>query len=1163
MRAIVVAAMVVWGGVGLGEANASSSPTLPVIPPELASYDPRGGRNLAEQVQVNPTTGDLSYWETDLAFPETAWSPVLQRFYQSTAPNKEAGMFGRGWRTVFERRLIALNPETYVLADEWGRTCVFSKQKDGRWWAEQGPAARIEPGTDAMTLHEDNGRSWRFDSAGRLAAIGSPTGQRLTIGRDRKYPMVVRDVQGAGGLSLSFEMNNEGLVERVASADGRSVAYVYRQGLLVATRTERGAGSRYAYDSAGRLAEAEMSNGSLLVVRSDARGRVVGLSGRGIPPRTYTVGPVDNPRVGQVGNLSHPGSATQWRTVEGGRRLEMDQGEGNKAVLETTERGTPARLALGEKLAWQWQYDERGRLIAVVGPQGETSRFTYAGEGLEPVRIERADGIRLGIAPDEKGRPATVAVGNFRPWRCEYDETGRLSGFEDFSHGRTEIGYDPKGRIASVGKPSGAKAAIGRDEKGRITSVRENGGVGLGFERDAQGRVRRINDGVESLDLDYNDSANVTWLRGSQGYERRLYYTAEGLVSVVQAADGRNLRLFYDSERHCFVVHHGDGSGLQLVRDRANRIETIEAIRAGTRWTATYGAWGRPLRYQKQGYPPARTDCDAEGRVKTLESPGGRWAFDYTPSGRLAGLDTPLRRYRFAEDPLGRLQSVVEAASARRDTFEYDAANRLVKRSTPGWSEQYRYDRAGRLAGLVVTGLDRHEYVFEYNEAGWLETIRYPNGVRTIFDYDAAHRITRANSRDTDGRVLLTAPADYTTGSRLAAATGAGSNRFAYRYDSNLALVETVWPDGHRDSFSYDARGGLASATRGGRRETMVRDSLGRPTEIGVRRYLYVRPDEATTPKTTATVCLILDDRERVAGLNRNDGLKARYDYLPDGRMIRREVAGRVVAFDWDGPRLRAILDESGQVQVSIHYDPVFGLPLAVVMGRQTYFCHPDVFGHPALLTDEKGRPADAPRDFPFELKDEKEPRMWPTWEGLPPAIRLPEEGLLLVRGSLFEPRSGNLLSPDLSRFLESENPYRVEAIPRPLDPTLSRDELVNALRWIEEIEKQGFEQRRSDGCCTSEEGLAELAALVCRPELLERRLLRAAFRHDFSPDRWFDPMVPEGMPGEFGWLTRGPLAPPSSPADFFNRFSPLGPTPYPWPRAAQTLEPRVYFAPM
>jgi hypothetical protein len=168
---------------------------------------------------------------------------------------------------------------------------------------------------------------------------------------------------------------------------------------------------------------------------------------------------------------------------------------------------------------------------------------------------------------------------------------------------------------------------------------------------------------------------------------------------------------------------------------------------------------------------------------------------------------------------------------------------------------------------------------------------------------------------------------------------------------------------------------------------------------------------------------------------------------------------------------------------------------------------------------------------------------------GLPPAIRLPEERLQLVRGRLYEPRSGDFLSPDFLRFIESENPYRLGAVPRPLDPTRSWDELAKALRWIEEIENPVFKQhwnREQE----KETPLSVLAALVRQPEQFEARLIERSFRYDFNPDLWFEPVAAISANGESAGLPRGLLAPPVSPADAFLDFSPIGPVPYDWPRS-------------
>jgi YD repeat-containing protein len=641
------------------------------------------------------------------------------------------------------------------------------------------------------------------------------------------------------------------------------------------------------------------------------------------------------------------------------------------------------------------------------------------------------------------------------------------------------------------------------------------------------------------------------------------------MPSTWQGPRQQTLRVFYDSECNAIAVERPDRTALRITRGPLNQIRTLD-VAGQARWTAEYDAWARPIRCQKQGYEPAQLEYDGAGRLQAIARPGGdRVRLGYTPGGRLVSIETPLRRFQFVFDPVGRLQSLMETTGSKRDAFDYDEANRLVRRSSPGWTEQYQYDRARRVVTWTVTDLSPRRCGFRYNEAGWVEEIAYPNGTHSTFDYDAAQRLTRLSTKDGSNRALATMAVDYATSARLASATGGGSDRFAYHYDSNLFLRETLYPDGHRDFFAYDPQGGLLSTTSTARRETFGRDALGRPTEVGKTRYVYLAPNDPTPAMTSATVCLTLDDREQVVALRRGDGLKAQYAYLADGRMVRREIAGRVVWFDWDGPRLRSLHDERGRLLASIHYDPTFGLPLAVVIGNQTYFCHPDAFGRVALLTDEKGKAIDPPKDFPFDVKGRGEAPIVPTWEGLPPAIRLPEENLHLVRGRLCDLRSGDFLSPDLAHYVGRENPYRARMIARPLELTATWDDLSNVIGWIEQIEKPQFERRISDcggrsadlGFWISTFGLqkrnaggglplSEMVSLVRRLEEFDSHLFDVALRHELDPDRWLEWAQPvEALGQGLGRMVGIPLCgwrePCCSAAAAFSEFSPLGPIPY------------------
>jgi hypothetical protein len=197
-QAVLTAAVALSTAIGFGAASETSSPSLPMLSRELVSYEPRGGRNLADQVRVNPTTGDLMYWETDLELGGPTSAPTFQRLYCSRSPKQESGLFGPGWRTIFERRLIAVNKDTFHLSDECNATWLFS-YRNRQWWADRGPARRIEVAPNGLVLHDSDGSDWFFDSAGWLIAIADRTGRRLKIERDTTRPSLIRTVRDPWG----------------------------------------------------------------------------------------------------------------------------------------------------------------------------------------------------------------------------------------------------------------------------------------------------------------------------------------------------------------------------------------------------------------------------------------------------------------------------------------------------------------------------------------------------------------------------------------------------------------------------------------------------------------------------------------------------------------------------------------------------------------------------------------------------------------------------------------------------------------------------------------------------------------------------------------------------------------------------------------------------
>src|SRR5262249_31644264 len=133
--------------------------------------------------------------------------------------------------------------------------------------------------------------------------------------------------------------------------------------------------------------------------------------------------------------------------------------------------------------------------------------------------------------------------------------------------------------------------------------------------------------------------------------------------------------------------------------------------------------------------------------------------FELTPEGQLAGVGlTPpdgsgevphISTFSYNE---GGAKIVSETHDGVGLSYEWDRANYLVK-LRDSLCDETRYIRGARHRVEKVVDLGR-EYTFRYLPTDEITEIGYPNGLRQVFDYDAAGRMSRRRMIGLDGRVL-------------------------------------------------------------------------------------------------------------------------------------------------------------------------------------------------------------------------------------------------------------------------------------------------------------------------------------------------------------------------------------------------------------------------
>jgi RHS repeat-associated protein len=212
---------------------------------------------------------------------------------------------------------------------------------------------------------------------------------------------------------------------------------------------------------------------------------------------------------------------------------------------------------------------------------------------------------------------------------------------------------------------------------------------------------------------------------------------------------------------------------------------------------------------------------------------------------------------------------------------------------------------------------------YQYDTAGNLTRVDYPNGTFTAYVYDVRNRLVSLSNEKTAGGVIsqyayqLDATGNRTDVSReepLGPTPNPGSVSYTYAAGNLLTSFDGT-------TCAYDGNGNLTSKAQGASTTTYTYDAPNRLAQV-------------SSPSGTVT-----------------------YQYDALGNRVAKTQGGTTVRYlvDPNGtlPRVIAELDGSGSLTSYYVYD-AFGL-VAKIVGAELYYYHFDGLGSTIALTDANG----------------------------------------------------------------------------------------------------------------------------------------------------------------------------------------------------------------
>ncbi|MBN1511617.1 MAG: RHS repeat protein [Phycisphaerae bacterium] len=776
---------------------------LPPCPP----YGPFGGGSnpflppdsVGDALHVQFTTGNV--W-TRVPIVENASEASASSFvirYDSQRADIE-GPLGYGWSHAYDSFIVDTDPNQVVLHEGDGTRTAFTVS---------GPLFVPPPGCDLKLtivgglyqVTTSYGAVLSFNSSKRLSQITERSGLTSRIQYDGQGR--VNGIINPFGRKITITYNGNGQIYQVTGPDSATTTFGYAQGHLTSITDPQSHAVYYDYDANDQLVSETLRNGVTYTVDYDYAPQP-GWEGRSIE----VIDGASSHVVGRIAS-AHGFPAGRSSPIEPGYVYHTD-GRGNNWTIMRDHLGRIWMVeASNGKRQWTiWggptDGNARGRVLSIENERNKTRSFTYDAYG-NVASVTDEEGYETLYAHENASFRSLVTErtdpgGNV--WEYQYDGAGRLTTVVDpiTDDGPgvldAQITYSYQsffGDMEDIGTlglalPGRVKILHKTDRDGKTTR----------FEYNGRGDLVKVTRDYSVLNLvtefEYDDAGRMTARvvhRGPSDTTRTEYdYDTRGWLETVEA-DPTGLDLTtsftYDDHGNVDTVTNPRGYVTKYEYDYRNRL------------TATIEAYGEPSFGLRTEY-----EYDGNGNVTAVNDPRHtvedphRATFAYNGQDFLTsitdaegylteltvdGVGNVIRRDRHLTttpgskhsvsmqyDGLSRLRVIVEDPDtlALTTQIDYEAPGGCGCGATLDADNPYRIiDPAGKISYCKYDKLDRltqvirkvgdtsidpdgDDVVFtsEYDAHGNVTAFVGPEGERTEYEYDGAHRRTKTRVID-------------------------------------------------------------------------------------------------------------------------------------------------------------------------------------------------------------------------------------------------------------------------------------------------------------------------------------------------------------------------------------------------------------------------------
>ena len=677
-------------------------------------------------------------------------------FPQGIQARYRLGPLGRGWTHNWEAHLEE-DSDGKVRIEMTGRFWTFEPDSRGGFLADLENVSLEKRGSTFLLRFADES-SYEFEES-RLVRVTDAYDNAIDL--EYSVERLARLVHSHGYV-VDLGYDAAGRIQQVSDNTNQRADYTYSGNgdLLRQVEYSNGKRSEYSYlgnENASRqyaLGEIQFPDGSHQYFEYDSRGRLTEFSRDEEVNRVRLQYDSDGRIVLNEGEADTRSFFVDHR----GRMRRLVNAEGSVVNVEYNAMDRIAKITGPDGLTYRHEYDEDGRLVETIDPDGNRSAFFWR----DPAVLE--------LYTDKKGVPTRYLRQN--------DDNGSTLTERRPDGTSVSNAYDSRGLRTQRINARGGVTLFEHDERGRLVRTTAPDESVTEYQYDAGNNIVRAENGQGVISLDYDDYNRLIQMDYPGGKVLQFTYHENGQRASMIDPEGNQVRYSYDEIGRLRQLEAGGGElYVRYDYDLKSRIVGRE-LGNGMTTEYQYDSMGRVtslINRDPDGVSVSEFHYryDPYGRRTEMRTLNGSWTYEYDHLGRLMEADfesvsgsLPNENYRYEYDAMGnRVKTIVSGLETSYEVntmnqpvqvggseWVYDEDGNLRQGSEGGIVWNYSYDSLNRLVGVasgettLALAYDALGHLSEVTQDGVTRSYLYdPVGLQNIVaEYDSAGEVTAA-----------------------------------------------------------------------------------------------------------------------------------------------------------------------------------------------------------------------------------------------------------------------------------------------------------------------------------------------------------------------------------------------------------------------------------